>query len=892
MASLILLMFLATHIAPFGKPIIEGVDEDSFLLENIKGNIDKEEMRDSTDYEKSEQPQVDNALFDFQEIDYGHFTENRGQWKDHILFLSQTSFGYAAFSRGSVFYYLVQEEKNHAIKIKFQNSNEVHPVGQKDQGFDSNYFFGNDPSKWISEARSYKEVIYKDVWPGIDILYYLKNGDLKYDIIVGEYSDTEVISFIIEGHSGLSVSEKKLEISISSGVCISDTDLVAFYEDGGAASIQFKKTSDHTFGFTVKKKYGRTLIIDPIVLFTSTYIGGSSSDSAKDVAVDANNNIIILGDSSSNDFPNTTGAYQNYNGGAGDLVVLKMNENATDLIFSTYIGDWGGDIPKGIEVDDNNDIYVAGTTWAWNFPTTPGAFQETDPSMSYPDVFVLKLSSQGNNLLYSTYVGGTQSDGAYDIKVLDGNAYVSGNALSYDFPTAGPPVGDPHGTVLFFILNNDGSRLLNSAFWGGANNEFGYSIAIDSNNDVVIGGGTSSLDFPTTPGVFQEMVSDLSNGFVLKYRPSTNETVFSTYIGGDAGENVYSIYIDESNDIYLTGTTANPGDGMIPFPTTSSAFDRTINGSRDLFITKMNPSGTTLIYSTFLGSDGIEEVGKIDVDNNGNVILTGSVDSGVNFTVTPDSFDHSYNEEGDAIVVILNADGSDLIYSSYLGGNKSDKGYVCYLTDSNDLLVLGMAVSSDFPVTHGAYQAENKGYGDIFLTKFSIGNLMFLHEGWNLISIPLIQPDTNLDAVLYSINGFYDAVQWYDAEDNSDSWKHEHASKSTHLNDYKTIDHTMGFWIHITEPGGVLYKYPGAQPAENQIITLYPGWNMVGYPSLEYQTRANGLNNLTFDTHVDAIWSYNAVQQKWEMMDEDDHFIIGRGYYIHSKSEWEWEVPL
>jgi hypothetical protein len=892
LASLILLTFLSMQVAPFGNPLIAEDNEVLYLSETREENNGRRETLDSADCFIDPHVGIDNDLSNFKEIDCNHFTENLGQWEEHILFLSKTSFGYAALSQDGIFYYLVHEENSHAIKITFQNSKGANPTGQIDKGFDSNYFFGNDPSRWILEARSYKEVLYKDVWPEIDILYYFQNGYLKYDIIVDDHSDPDVISFALEGHRDLNIQENVLEISVSDEICLKDKDLVAFYEGGETVPIQFKKTGDNAFGFAVKKEYGRILTIDPVVLTTSTFIGGSSTDAARDVAVDGSNNIIILGDSYSNDFPNTTGAYQNYNAGGGDLIITKINENASALIFSTYIGDWGGDIPKGIEVDDNGDIYVTGTTWAWNFPTTLGAFQEDDPSMSYPDVFVLKLSSQGNDLLYSTYVGGTQSDGAYDIKVQNGNAYIVGNALSYDFPTAGPPVNNAHGTVLFFILNSDGSGLLNSAFWGGANNEFGYSLAIDSNEDVVVGGGTSSLDFPTTPGAYQEVVSDLSNGFVLKYRPSTNETVFSTYVGGDVGENIVSLCVDENNDIYFTGTTGDPGDGMTPYPTTPCAFDRTINGSRDLFITKMDPNGTALIYSTFLGSDGIEEVGKIDVDINGNVMMTGSIDSGVNFTVTPDCLDDSYNKEGDAIVVILNHDGSDLIYSTFLGGNASDEGHVCFLTNSNELLVLGMAVSLDFPVTYGAYQTENNGYGDIFLTIFRIGDLMFLHEGWNLISIPFIQSNTNLDVVLSSINGYYDAVQWYDADDGLDSWKHEHASKPTHLNDLGAIDHTMGFWIHITEPGGVLFEYPGAQPTENKIITLYPGWNLVGLPSIIYHTRINGLNNLTFDTHVDAIWSYNTAQQKWEEMDEDDHFLVGKGYYIHAKSYCEWIVPL
>ncbi|UCE39282.1 MAG: SBBP repeat-containing protein [Thermoplasmata archaeon] len=896
LTSIVLMILLTVQIAPFWEPIYDDVTFNSALTKTTETEVNDFAFDKSDLSELEKIPVVQNeylhSAFDIPEMDGGYFTENLGQWEDHIHFLAQSSFGYVGLGNDKVFYYLVQEKNCHVITVSFHNADGTNPVGGRDAGFDSNYFYGNDQTKWITEARSFKEVLYENVWPGIDILYYFKNKDLKYDIIVGENSEPKDISITIEGHTGLNIQEDELEIFVSDGVLLSDKDLVAFYEDGETTPIQFKKFNDNTYGFTVEKIDGRVLTIDPFVLSTSTFFGGSSSDSARDVAVDGSNNIIILGDSYSEDFPNTTGAYQNYNAGAGDIVITKMNHNASELIFSTYIGDWGGDIPKGIEVDDNGDIYVAGTTWAWNFPTTLGAFQESDPSGTYPDVIVFKLSAQGSDLLYSTYVGGTQSDGAYDIKVKDYNAYIVGNTLSYDFPTVGPPVGDPHGTVLFFILNNEGSRLLNSAFWGGLNNEFGYSIAIDSNGDVVVGGGSSSMDFPTTSGAYQETVNDLSNGFVLKYRPSTNETVFSTFIGGDAGENVISVNVDEENYIYFTGTTGNPGEEMIPYPTTPGAFDRTINGNRDAFITKMDPNGTMLIYSTFIGSDGLEEVGRIDVDCEGKVILTGSIDSDVNFTVTPNCFDDSYNGEEDAIVVILNSDGSDLIYSSFLGGNESDKGFVCFLRDSNELLVLGMAVSLDFPVTYGAYQTENKGYGDIFLTIFSIGNYTFLHNGWNLISIPMIQQNTNLGVVLSSISGYYDAIQWYDASATLDPWKHHQISKPFNLNDLNDIEHKMGFWIHITKPGGVLFEYLGTHPTENQMITLYPGWNMVGYPSLTNYNITEGLNKLTFSTDVDAIITYNAAAQRWERLGESDYFQIGKGYYIHAKSEYVWEVPF
>ena len=167
-----------------------------------------------------------------------------------------------------------------------------------------------------------------------------------------------------------------------------------------------------------------------------------------------------------------------------------------------------------------------------------------------------------------------------------------------------------------------------------------------------------------------------------------------------------------------------------------------------------------------------------------------------------------------------------------------------------------------------------------------------LEYGWNLLSIPLIQADTNIGTVLSSISGDYNAVSWYYSSDISDHWKHNHATKPPNLNDLSDIDHTMGFWIFITAPGGVLYQFPGTQPTENQTITLKPGWNLVGYPSKTGYDRTKSLNNLTFGTHVDSIWTFNSTSQQWEEVEEFDYFEYGRGYWINAKVECTWEIPL
>ncbi|UCE38361.1 MAG: right-handed parallel beta-helix repeat-containing protein [Thermoplasmata archaeon] len=172
-----------------------------------------------------------------------------------------------------------------------------------------------------------------------------------------------------------------------------------------------------------------------------------------------------------------------------------------------------------------------------------------------------------------------------------------------------------------------------------------------------------------------------------------------------------------------------------------------------------------------------------------------------------------------------------------------------------------------------------------------IKNLMLLYHGWNLISIPLIQEEQELTTVLAPIEGLYDIVQWFNATDAKDPWKHHKVGKPQG-NDLFELNETMGFWIYIAPPGGTIFFYNGTKPTDNQTISIHPGWNMLGYPSLGDKNRTEGLNNLNFSKDIDAILSYDAHAQKWEKMGEMDHFQIGRGYYIHSKGKKTWEVPL
>jgi parallel beta-helix repeat protein len=170
-------------------------------------------------------------------------------------------------------------------------------------------------------------------------------------------------------------------------------------------------------------------------------------------------------------------------------------------------------------------------------------------------------------------------------------------------------------------------------------------------------------------------------------------------------------------------------------------------------------------------------------------------------------------------------------------------------------------------------------------------NLVFLKPGWNLISIPIIQEERNLTKVLGSIDSWYDAVQWYNQTDLRDHWKHYRPGKPFG-NDLFHLNESMGFWIHITQPGDTIFLYNGTQPTSNQSITLHPGWNMVGYPSLSNRNRDNALNNINYGNDVDAVWTFNAATQTWQEIGSSDYFELGRGYWINSKVTKVWDVPL
>ena len=374
--------------------------------------------------------------------------------------------------------------------------------------------------------------------------------------------------------------------------------------------------------------------------------------------------------------------------------------------YSTFLDPWR--IGRAISVDSAGNAYVAGYV-----------------DLSDQHIFVQKLNATGSALVYSTFIGGTGNDLAFGMAVdASGDAYLTGYTESADFPTT-PGAFDTtfnaeygHGFVT--KLNSSGSALSYSTFLAGSVQDFGYGVAVDGGGNAYVAGITFSTDFPTTPNAFDTTHNGgVYDGFVTKLNATGSALTYSTFLGGSGNETDYellhfgasSIAVDETGNAYVTGFT-----GSTDFPTTPGAFDTSYGGAGDSFVTKLDASGSGLVYSTFLGGSGDDAGYGIAMDSSGNAYVTGRTRSG-NFPTTPGAFDTSFPSNGDAFVTKLNPTGSALVYSTFLGGGNEDIGSGIAVDSSGNVYLTGQTSSANFPTTPGAFQTTYHYDAEVFVSK-------------------------------------------------------------------------------------------------------------------------------------------------------------------------------
>lgn len=668
------------------------------------------------------------------------FTENLGQWKTEFEFIGHTSFGQVAFGKDCVYFNFreIQVQKmdlfdefsenievnSYVLKYLFQDACEVEPKGLKPLPHTSNYFLGNDPSRWVTDVLNYQEVLYENLWPGIDLRYYFSSSGLKYEFIVHPGGNPDNIKVQVEGHENFLLQKDQLIINLPNGQSLFDNDLIGFYEENidDRIDVYFMIIDDNTYTFDLGEyDFSKTVVIDPVVY--STYVGGSTWDYTQDMDYDLLGNTYVTGFTKSSDFPNTTGVYDETFNGMEDIFVFKLNPTGKTLVYSTFIGGNESERGNSIAVDSFGNVFVTGSTYSSDFPVTGNAYDQIYNGSA--DVYILKLNQTGKKLVYSTLIGDSGLDYSYGLAIDSlGHAYITGNTSSSNFPTTNGSYDRTFGGVFdVFVtkVNASGDDLIYSTFIGGSNEDVGFEIDIDVMGNVYITGYTiksGPLSYPTTPGAYDTIGNSNQEVIVSKINSTGDKLMYSTVVAGGNNEAGISIEVDHKGYIYVVGYTTSTG-----FPTTPDVYQSTYKGtssSNEGFILKLNISFDDLIFSSFLGDTGSEYILDIKVNTSGIMYVVGLTDS-QNFPVTQFAENKTIGGGGyDAFVTIIISSCKDLIYSSFIGGSGFDAGYGIAIRGDMEVYVAGITGSNNFPTTVNAFSRKLKGNYDGFVYKLRI----------------------------------------------------------------------------------------------------------------------------------------------------------------------------
>jgi hypothetical protein len=592
----------------------------------------------------------------------------------------------------------------------------------------TNYLVGDDPSKWRTEVPTFGRVRYAEVYPGVDVVYYGNQRQLEYDFHIAPGRDPRAVSLRFDGADRIEVDARgDLLLKLGESVVRQPKPFV-YQEVAGArreVNAGYAVGADGRVGFSVGEyDRGLPLVIDPTLVY-STYLGGTGADQGWSVAVDSAGQAFLAGFTTSTNFP-TANAIQAANGGFQDAFVAKLNAAGTALVYSTYLGGSSTEQARGIAIDSAGNAYVTGFTGSTNFPTA-NAFQAAQGAGNSQDIFVAKLNASGTALVYSTYLGG---DGALDFGegiAVDsaGNAYVTGVTNSSNFPTANA-IQAAHaggGDVFVTKFNAAGNALVYSTYLGGSDFEIAEHIAVDSSGGAYVTGDTRSTNYPTLSPIQAANAGGANDAFVSKVNAAGNALVYSTYLGGSASDQGESVAVDSGGNAYITGTTDSTN-----FPTANAL--QPANGgvgiTQDAFVTKLNASGSALIYSTYLGGSGGEVGHGIAVDSAGNAYVTGGSGSNTSFP-TANAIQCVRAGGADVFVTKINAAGNALAYSTYLGGSGDgttiEIGRAIAVDSAGNAYVTGGTDSTNFPTVNpiqATYAGSDFGLGgDAFAFKLS-----------------------------------------------------------------------------------------------------------------------------------------------------------------------------
>lgn len=605
------------------------------------------------------------------------FTENKGQWDQDILFVGNTSFGKVAFTQDGIYYRFIKateqnqtqnhpaislyekpsvKSETHTIALSFVDHQKPTVQGNHMLPSYHNYFLGEVSAKWTKRCRNYSSITYQNIWSGVDLVYSFQSNQLQYRFEVDSDADKNLIQLKVTG-ADIIQRNNLIEMKTPLGSLYDHT--LAMTQEGVLS------VSDRLFSApSLQPKTNLLGYVGWETLEYSTFLGGSSIDYSHSIAVDQQGNAYITGDTYSADFPMsiTVGGgspapgYDQTIDLATDVFVTKLNAAGTQILYSTFLGGSFFDYGYDIDVDDQGNAYITGST---SLPPPP------------PDEESLKNEPKDYDALMSdfpmdSFIGGSPAPG-YD-KTISGY----------------------YSDAFVIKLNSTGTELIYATYLGGDNaSDFGFSLVLDSQNNAYIAGETFSNDFPLgvtlngpqAPG-YDSTYNGIIDFFIVKLDPSGTQLHYSTYLGGDDFDMRPSIDLDSNGNVYLTGTTLSAN-----FPMESTlgglqapGFNQISNGGEEVVIVKLNSTGTELLYSTFIGGEDIDEGASIAVDSQGCAYITGMTYSYAfpkqfNESIVPGYIRSGNTLSQDAYIVKMNATGTDLVYWSFFGGERLDIGH-------------------------------------------------------------------------------------------------------------------------------------------------------------------------------------------------------------------------
>jgi len=689
------------------------------------------------------------------------FERNDGQVDDRVLFLTQ-GLGYAAYLTRDGATLVFSESSKSAVGRTTSTEKVVrlnivgidpHPevIGSEERPGVTSYFSGADPKQWHTRVPQFAKVIYRHAYPGIDVVFEIRNGRLEYDFLIAPHADPNLIHVNVEGGTlhRTATGDVLVRFGKYNDFTLKKPDAYQPGHGNQVTNVRYSlRGRDMAFALN-NYNHDLPLVVDPALIFSAVFGSPTSGGTTAAMATDSNGNIYVTGHATTPDFPTTPGAFQTSgSGGLDEIFVSKLSADGKQLLYSTYLGGGQMAVNDGlaIAVDSAGQAYVGGNTAALDFPTTAGGFQTRAGSCpnidgTYCDGFLAVLNASGTGLVYSTFVGGTDQDRVQGVALdTGGNVYLTGQTVSTDFPTTPgayltsiPPTLHSHTWAFIEKIDprqSGSASLVYSTYVGGIIVD-GTGIAVDAiGNAYIVGQAFDASAYPTTPGAFQTVAGTSGTAFVTKMNPTGSALVYSTFLGGIASSQsgqttqtrATAVAVDAAGNAYVTGLTY-----ASDFPTTSGAFQSSLLGANAAFVSKINPAGSALVYSTFIGGAVryTNDVGNsIALDGVENAYITGTTDSD-DFPTTLVTLDalcggasgDCYNAGPSAFVTELSPSGSSLVFSTFLGGSGYNAGSgVAVDSTTGDILVAGTNGSSDFPKTPGAFLTPGQS---VFVTKIS-----------------------------------------------------------------------------------------------------------------------------------------------------------------------------